>query len=45
MLERFIKDLKSHEGVTFSTMSEFVTRWKVEHPFVEAFPDKRSKRP
>jgi peptidoglycan/xylan/chitin deacetylase (PgdA/CDA1 family) len=36
MLERFIKHLNSHEGVTFSTMSEFVRRWKAEHPFPEA---------
>ena len=36
MLERFIKHLNSHEGVTFSTMGEFVRRWKAEHPFPEA---------
>ena len=36
MLERFIKHLNSHEGVTFSTMGEFVRRWKTEHPFPEA---------
>jgi peptidoglycan/xylan/chitin deacetylase (PgdA/CDA1 family) len=33
MLERFIKDLKSHNGVTFSTMGSFVHRWKTEHPY------------
>lgn len=38
MLERFIKDLKSHGGVTFSTMGDFVQRWKAEHPFTEAAP-------
>jgi peptidoglycan-N-acetylglucosamine deacetylase len=36
MLERFIKHLKSHDGVVFSTMGEFVRRWKVEHPFPAA---------
>jgi peptidoglycan/xylan/chitin deacetylase (PgdA/CDA1 family) len=33
MLERFIKDLQSHEGVRFSTMGDFVQCWKAEHPF------------
>ena len=35
MLERFIKHLNSHDGVTFSTMGEFVRRWKTAHPFAE----------
>jgi peptidoglycan-N-acetylglucosamine deacetylase len=36
MLERFIKHLCSHAGVRFSTMGDFVQRWKAEHPFGEA---------
>jgi len=44
MLERFIKDLKSHEGVRFSTMSDFVQRWQAEHPFAETTSGERSKR-
>ncbi len=32
MLERFIAHLKSHEGVTFARMIDFVTGWKTEHP-------------
>ncbi|MGH8006410.1 MAG: polysaccharide deacetylase family protein [Candidatus Binatia bacterium] len=36
MLERFIKHLQSHDGVTFSTMGAFVQRWKAEHPFTGA---------
>jgi len=36
MLERFIKDVQSHGGVTFSTMGDFVQRWKAEHLFTEA---------
>jgi len=36
MLERFIKHLQSHEGVTFSTMGDCARRWKAEHPFPEA---------
>jgi len=38
MLERFIKDLKNHAGVRFSTMGDFVQRWKAKHPFTEAAP-------
>jgi peptidoglycan/xylan/chitin deacetylase (PgdA/CDA1 family) len=33
MLERFIKHLGGHDGVMFSTMGDFVRRWKAEHPF------------
>jgi peptidoglycan/xylan/chitin deacetylase (PgdA/CDA1 family) len=43
MLERFIKDLKSHEGVKFSTMSDFVERWKTAHPFTESALGKSQK--
>ena len=32
MLERFIRYLKSHDGVTFSTMGDFVQRWRAAHP-------------
>jgi peptidoglycan/xylan/chitin deacetylase (PgdA/CDA1 family) len=32
MLERFIEHLNSHDGVRFSTMGDFVRRWKAEHP-------------
>ena len=46
MLERFIRDLRSHDGVTFSTMGEFVRRWKAGHPFAEAAaqPSKEMKQ-
>jgi peptidoglycan/xylan/chitin deacetylase (PgdA/CDA1 family) len=37
MLERFIKHLSSHEGVTFSTMGDFVQRWKAAHPSPRLF--------
>jgi peptidoglycan/xylan/chitin deacetylase (PgdA/CDA1 family) len=38
MLERFIKDLQSHDGVTFSTMGDFAQRWKAGHPFADTAP-------
>ena len=41
MLERFIKDLQSHDGVRFSTMGDFVQRWKAEHPFAEVAPQRK----
>ena len=44
MLERFIKDLQSHEGVTFSTMGDFVQCWKADHPFTEAAPHPSRRR-
>ena len=44
MLERFIKDLQSHDGVTFSTMCDFVQRWKAAHPFAEAAPHPSKSR-
>jgi peptidoglycan-N-acetylglucosamine deacetylase len=44
MLERFIKDLQGHEGVTFSTMGDFVQRWKAEHPFGAVAPHPSKER-
>ena len=44
MLERFIKDLQSHDGVRFSTMGDFVQHWKAAHPFTEAAPQPSRRR-
>ncbi|MGC1678027.1 MAG: hypothetical protein WA740_10905, partial [Candidatus Binataceae bacterium] len=32
MLERLIKHIQSHRGVTFSTMADVAAAWKRAHP-------------
>jgi peptidoglycan/xylan/chitin deacetylase (PgdA/CDA1 family) len=36
MLEKLIKYMKSHDGVTFQTMEAYAAAWKDANPFAEA---------